>query len=241
MREDMRANDALRSIKMTPGFLGNADGSVLIEWGGTRLVCSAMMEGGVPPFLQGRGRGWLTAEYAMLPGATPQRRRRETTKADGRSVEIRRLIGRALRAVVDYEALGENTVYIDCDVIQADGGTRTAAITGAWVALELAQRSWKEKGLIQADVVTDRLAAVSVGMVDGQCLLDLFYPEDVRAQVDMNVVMTGAGELVEVQGTGEKSTFSRGQLNAMLDLAQSGIEQLFTLQRAVLEDACGHE
>ncbi|MDD3243069.1 MAG: ribonuclease PH [Eubacteriales bacterium] len=235
-RPDQRNQDQLRPVRITPDFMGNADGSVLIEWGNTRVLCTAMLEEGVPPFLTGKGTGWLTAEYAMLPASTDRRKKRESaTKPDGRSTEIRRLIGRSLRAVVDMQALGENTVYLDCDVIQADGGTRTASITGSFIALALAADAWRRSGRITRPVVTDHLAAVSVGIVNGQSVLDLCYREDSCAEVDMNIVMTGAGQLVEVQGTGEKATFSRAQLGELLDLGEKGIAELIALQKEALK------
>ena len=237
MRYDGRELDQLRPVRITPGFMGNADGSVLIEWGNTRILCTAMLEEGVPPFLTGKGTGWLTAEYAMLPGSTDRRKKRESAgKPDGRSTEIRRLIGRALRAVVDMKALGENTVYLDCDVIQADGGTRTASITGSFIALALAADTWRKQGRISRPVITDHLAAVSVGIVDGQPMLDLCYREDSAAEVDMNLVMLGSGQLVEVQGTGEHGTFSRAQLGELLDLGEKGITELIALQKEILKD-----
>lgn len=238
MRLDGREKEQLRPIEVLPGMMGNADGSVLIKWGNTHVLCTAMLEEGVPPFLAGRGEGWLTAEYAMLPASTARRKKRESaTKPDGRSTEIRRLIGRVLRTVTDRGALGENTVYIDCDVIRADGGTRTASITGAYIALALAEQTWKKRGLIDAPVLTDQLAAVSVGIVGGECVLDLFYQEDSSADVDMNLVMTGAGNLIEIQGTGEKAAFSRAQLNELLDLGEQGIRRLLQIQKQVLQRA----
>ncbi|MDD4797777.1 MAG: ribonuclease PH [Eubacteriales bacterium] len=238
MRLDGREKDQLRPIDIVPGMMAYADGSVLIRWGNTHVLCTAMLEEGVPPFLAGKGEGWLTAEYAMLPASTSRRKRRESAgKPDGRSTEIQRLIGRALRTVTDRRALGENTVYVDCDVIQADGGTRTAAITGAYVALALAEQAWKKRGVVTMPVLLDQLAAVSVGIVGGECVLDLFYREDSAADVDMNIVMTGAGTLIEVQGTGEKAAFSRAQLNELLDLGERGIGSLLALQRQVLQAA----
>jgi ribonuclease PH len=203
MRKDGRANDDLRQVRMQTGFIPSATGSVLIEWGNTRVICTAMVEEGVPPFKAGSGQGWLTAEYAMLPASTSRRKPRDGVRVDGRSVEIRRLVGRALRAVVDLSALGERTVWLDCDVIQADGGTRTASITGAYVALALACDKLLSQGLIGRHFLKGALAAVSVGIVEGECVLDLCYEEDSRAEVDMNVVMLD-DQFVEVQGTGEQ-------------------------------------
>ncbi len=238
MNERARMPDKMRTVCITPDYTLMADGSVLIECGRTRVICTASVQDGVPPFLKGKGSGWLTAEYAMLPGATPQRQARDGVKKDGRSVEIQRLIGRSLRAACDLTLLGERTVYIDCDVIQADGGTRTASITGAFVALCLAvDRMLKDGRLIDSPIIR-QVAAVSVGVVDGECMLDLEYAQDSRAQVDMNVVMTrsGKGEMgyVEVQGTGEHKSYSRKELDTLLDLAQDGILNLMSVQRDVL-------
>ncbi len=238
MNERARMPDKMRTVCITPDYTLMADGSVLIECGRTRVICTASVQDGVPPFLKGKGSGWLTAEYAMLPGATPQRKARDGVKKDGRSVEIQRLIGRSLRAACDLTLLGERTVYIDCDVIQADGGTRTASITGAFVALCLAvDRMLKDGRLIDSPIIR-QVAAVSVGVVDGECMLDLEYAQDSRAQVDMNVVMTrsGKGEMgyVEVQGTGEHKSYSRKELDTLLDLAQDGILNLMSVQRDVL-------
>ena len=229
-----RAADELRPVRLTCGFTEATPGSVLIEMGRTRVLCTASIEQEVPRWMRDSGRGWVTAEYGMLPGSSPERVSREAYQG-GRAKEISRLVGRALRSVVDLSLLGEAMVRVDCDVIEADGGTRTAAITGAWVALHDALVAGERDGLVNADALIDHVAAVSVGIVDGQVLLDLEYESDVAADVDMNVVMSGRGELVEVQGTAEHKTFTRKQLNAMLDLAQQGIEQLIELQRQAVE------
>lgn len=233
-RLDNRAYDQLRAMKVTPDYIKTADGSVLIEWGSTRVICTVMLEEGVPPFKEDSGEGWLTAEYAMLPASTPRRKRRETIKPDGRSTEIKRLIGRSLRCVVDFKALGSRTVWIDCDVIQADGGTRTASITGAYMALALAAKGWMEKGIMKKSPVASQVAAISVGIVNGVPVLDLPYVEDSRADVDMNIVMTGEGEFVEIQGTGEGRSFTRDEMNALLDLATKGINELFVAQNDII-------
>jgi len=229
-----RAADELRPVRLTCGFTEATPGSVLIEMGRTRVLCTASIEQEVPRWMRDSGRGWVTAEYGMLPGSSPERVSREAYQG-GRAKEISRLVGRALRSVVDLSLLGEAMVRVDCDVIEADGGTRTAAITGAWVALHDALVAGERDGLVNADALIDHVAAVSVGIVDGEVLLDLEYESDVAADVDMNVVMSGRGELVEVQGTAEHKTFTRKQLNAMLDLAQQGIEQLIELQRQAVE------
>ncbi|WP_058868220.1 ribonuclease PH [Chloracidobacterium thermophilum] len=236
MRSGGRAPNALRTVQLTPHVNKYAEGSVQVEFGDTRVICLASVEEKVPPFLKGKGTGWVTAEYAMLPRATDQRTPREVTRGNpsGRTHEIQRLIGRSLRAVVDFAKLGERTIYLDCDVIQADGGTRTAAITGAFVALVMAARKLQSAGVVTDMPVTDYLAAVSVGTVNGTPLLDLDYREDSRAEVDMNVVGTGDGRLVEVQGTAEQRPFSRENMNALLDLAMQGIRELITLQRQLL-------
>ena len=228
MRADGRQPGDLRPIEILPGFIESAHGSVLISAGKTRLICTAMVEESVPPWMRGRGRGWVSAEYGMLPGSTSDRKQRDATrgKIDGRTQEIQRLIGRSLRAVTDFKALGERTVWVDCDVIQADGGTRCAGITGGYVALELALRGLVDRGAIAELPLTDSVAAVSVGIVGEHCLLDLCYTEDSTAEVDMNVVMTGAGKIVEVQATAEGQTFDRDQLDQMLTLASGGIETL---------------
>lgn len=235
-RADGRALDQLRSIKITRGFTSNPAGSVLIEYGNTRVMCTASVEFGVPRFKKDSGEGWLTAEYAMLPAATHERMPRESMrgKVKGRTHEISRLVGRSLRAAVDLSALGENTINIDCDVLQADGGTRTAAITGAYVALADAIAHLKEAGALKGEALLPPVAAVSVGLIDGHVCLDLPYEEDSRAEVDMNIIMTERGELVEVQGTGEHNTFSRAQLTDMLDVAEKGCRELFAAQKAAL-------
>ena len=228
-----RKPDELRTVRITRGYTEMTPGSVLIEMGRTRVLCTASFDDDVPPWMRAHGKGWLTAEYAMLPGSTPERVSRSSLSG-GRTKEIQRLIGRSLRAVVDLQAMGEATLRIDCDVIQADGGTRTAAITGAWVAVTDAVAVGLEKGIIAADPITDHCAAVSVGMVGGVPTLDLAYDQDVTAEVDMNVVMTGSGGIVEVQGTAERAPFSRAQLDALLDLATSGITRLVAAQRQAL-------
>ena len=236
MRSDGRADDQLRAVSIEPGYLAFADGSVLIALGRTRVICAATIEERVPPWMRGRGTGWITAEYAMLPQATPERNQREATKGrlGGRTHEIQRLVGRALRAVVDLGLLGERSVLIDCDVIGADGGTRTASITGAWVALALALRKHFDPAKAAAWPMRGQIAAVSVGLVDGTPVLDLPYEEDSRAEVDMNVAMTDAGGFVELQGTAEGAPFSRAQLDGLLGLAEGGIRTLFDAQRDAL-------
>jgi ribonuclease PH len=237
-RSDARQADQLRPTLLTPNYLEHAEGSVLIEAGRTRVICSASVEDKVPPFLRGTRKGWVTAEYGMLPRATSTRTAREASrgKQGGRTQEIQRLIGRSLRAVTRLEALGERTVWIDCDVIQADGGTRTAAITGAFVALVLALQQLKERGVLEQIPVTSHVAATSVGIVNDTPLLDLAYDEDSNAQVDMNVVMTGDGRFIEVQGTAEGAPFSRASHDALLELAETGIGQLVALQRELVGD-----
>ncbi|OCA91291.1 ribonuclease PH [Bacillus sp. FJAT-27225] len=237
MRFDGREPLQLRPIHIETNYLKHPEGSVLISVGDTKVICSASIEERVPPFMRGEGKGWITAEYSMLPRATEQRNIRESSKGKvtGRTMEIQRLIGRALRAVVDLEAIGERTVWIDCDVIQADGGTRTASITGAFVAMALALNGLAQKRVLPRFPVVDFLAATSVGILgNGQAVLDLNYVEDSKAAVDMNVVMTGNGEFVELQGTGEESTFSREQLNKMLEAAEIGLIDLFEQQRNAL-------
>ena len=233
VRSDNRAASENRPLIITPNYQVHAEGSVLIEVGRTRVVCAASVEERVPTFLRGTGKGWVTAEYGMLPRATSTRSAREATsgKVGGRTQEIQRLIGRSLRAVTRLEGLGERTVWIDCDVIQADGGTRTASITGAFVALVLALVKLRDNGLLQAIPVTDYVAATSVGVVEGVPLLDLAYDEDSRAEVDMNVVKTGDGRFVEVQGTAEGMPFDRDELDRLLDLAGEGITRLVAVQR----------
>ena len=228
-RADGRAPDALRPVVITRDFLVHPEGSVLVEFGVTKVICTASVEDKVPPFLKGQAVGWVTAEYAMLPRSTNTRTTRENRGPSGRSQEIQRLVGRALRAVVDRGKLGERTIWLDCDVIQADGGTRTAAITGAFLAL--ADAIARIPGVDASAVLRDCVAAVSVGIVKGQPVLDLNYAEDSTAEVDMNVVMTGGGEFVEVQGTAEQTPFSRARLDALLGLAEGGIRRLVDLQR----------
>ncbi|HVJ50776.1 ribonuclease PH [Desulfitobacterium sp.] len=236
-RYDDREVDQLRPVKITRGYTQNPEGSVLIEVGMTRVICTASVEEKVPSFQKGSGLGWVTAEYAMLPRATQTRTHREASKGKltGRTMEIQRLIGRALRSVVDSKKLGERTIWIDCDVIQADGGTRTASITGAYVALVDAIQYLIQKGALKESPIQDFLAAVSVGKVEGIPILDLAYPEDSRAEVDMNVVMTGAGKFVEIQGTAEEVPFDRNELDQFLALAEKGIRELISEQKAALK------
>ncbi|HEV2387952.1 MAG TPA: ribonuclease PH [Candidatus Acidoferrales bacterium] len=236
-RSDGRASDQLRPIRLTPDFIPTAEGSVLIEVGHTRVVSTASVEDSVPGFLRGSGRGWVTSEYSMLPRATEQRTPREASRGrpSGRTLEIQRLIGRSLRSVTDAAALGERTIWIDCDVLQADGGTRTAAITGGFVALALACERLVAAGILKAVPLADSVAATSVGIVDDEPVLDLSYEEDSRAQVDMNVVMTGRGRLVEVQATGEGRSFSREELDHLLALAASAIARLREHQQELLQ------
>ena len=221
-------------MEITRGYTRNAAGSVLIRTGETLVLCTACWEAGVPAWKKGQGSGWVTAEYDMLPGATGERRRRNRTSIDGRTQEIQRLIGRSLRSVVDLDLLGENSILIDCDVLQADGGTRTASITGAYVALCDAVRVARQRKWIQRSPVRDAVAAVSVGKVQGRTLLDLDYEEDVAAEVDMNVVMAGSGRFVEIQGTGEEATFRRADLDRLIGLASRGLKQLLTAQQTAL-------
>ena len=236
MRSDGRRADQVRELKITPGFMPTAEGSALIEIGHTKVICTASVEEGVPTFRRGSGKGWVTAEYSMLPRATSTRTQREVNRgrAGGRTQEIQRLIGRSLRGATDFKALGERTVLIDCDVIQADGGTRTASITGGWLALALAFRQMLDYNVIRKNPLNEYLAAISVGIVDGVPLLDLCYEEDSRADVDMNVVMTSAGEHVEVQATAEKGSFSRDRLDELLDLAGKGVAELVEAQRGIV-------
>ena len=238
-RTDGRAREELRPVKITPDFVSNAEGSALIEIGQTRVICAASVEERVPPFMRNRGQGWVTAEYAMMPRSTQQRTPRETGRGgpSGRTHEIQRLIGRSLRAVANTAALGERTITLDCDVLHADGGTRTASITGAYVAFALACRRLLRSGKITRSPLTQEVAAVSVGIVDGNALLDLKYDEDSRAEVDMNIVCTGDRRFIEVQGTAEGSPFTREQMDEMLLLAARGIEHLVMLQRAALAEA----
>ncbi len=235
-RSENRTADALRTVRFTRRFTNHAEGSVLIEFGQTRVLCTASIEDGVPGFLRGKGQGWLTAEYGMLPRATHTRSAREAAKGkqSGRTQEIQRLIGRSLRAIVDMRALGERTVTLDCDVLQADGGTRTAAITGSYVALVDACAALVKRGAIAASPLHGQVAAVSVGIVEGTPVLDLDYPEDSRAETDMNVVMKDGGAFVEVQGTAEGHAFRRHELDALLDLAVAGTQRLFALQLEAL-------
>lgn len=235
-RVDGRAPDALRPIKVTVDYQSYAEGSVLIEAGGTRVLCAASVEAGVPEFLEGRGQGWLTAEYSMLPRATKTRSKRESSvgRPSGRTQEIQRLVGRSLRSALDLSLLGERTLTLDCDVLQADGGTRTLSITGAYIAAHRACTALLKQGLLKGHPVQTAVAAVSVGLLDGVPLLDLCYVEDSRAQVDFNVVMTGRGEFVEVQGTAEGRPFSREALDGLLALAEQGIRQLLAIQQASL-------
>jgi ribonuclease PH len=236
MRSDGRVAEQLRPTRITPNYLMHAEGSVLVESGKTKVICTASVEDRVPPFRRNTGKGWLTAEYGMLPRATTTRSQRESTagRVGGRTQEIQRLIGRSLRAVTRLEELGERTITLDCDVIQADGGTRTASITGAFVALVLAVNGMREKSLIRSMPVKDYVAATSVGIVEGEPMLDLAYTEDSKADVDMNIVKTGAGLYVELQGTAEALPFGREALNRLLDLGDTGIRQLIALQRGFI-------
>ncbi len=236
-RADGRRAGELRPVKLTPGFLPPAEGSALIEMGATRVVCTATVQESVPPFLRGQGRGWVTAEYAMLPRSAGERIERERRGPGGRTHEIQRLVGRSLRAVMDMTALGERSILIDCDVIQADGGTRTASITGGYVALVLALERLRAAGALPRLPLTGSVAAVSAGIVGGRVLLDLAYAEDSRAEVDLNLVMTGAGRYVEVQGTAEGKPFTERQLERLLAVARAGLGELTALQRATLRAA----
>ena len=235
MRQDGRADDALRPLRITPDFVENPLGSVLCELGRTKVLCTVCHENGVPRFLQGTGEGWVTAEYSLLPGSTDTRSQREAArgKQSGRTLEIQRLIGRSLRAVVDRKALGDCTLWVDCDVLQADGGTRTASITGAWVALAIAIERLQPK----QNPLLDSVGAISVGVVGSDLLLDLDYREDVRADVDMNVVMTGRGDFVEVQGTAERGTYDRDQLLALTERAAAGIAEITRVQQKAVSEA----
>ena len=236
LRTDGRKPNQLRTLKITPSYIKTADGSVLIEMGDTRVICTAKLEERVPPFLRNSGKGWITAEYGMLPGSSQQRIGRESSrgKVGGRTHEIQRLIGRSLRAIADLKSLGERTVWIDCDVIQADGGTRTAAITGAYIALAEAVGGWLERGRINVTPLKDSVAAVSIGIVDGKIFLDLCYEEDSKADVDMNFVMTGSGKFIEVQGTAESAPFTKKQMERMAEIAQGGIKDLLNAQNKVI-------
>lgn len=233
-RNDKRAHDQIRNTKITPNISPYAEGSALIEVGGTKVICTASVEDRVPLFLRNKGTGWVTAEYAMLPRATNTRTQRETQRPSGRTAEIQRLIGRSLRAIIDTKKLGERQIYLDCDVIQADGGTRCASITGAYVALALACRRLLKQGTISTNPVLSEVAAVSVGIIEGTSILDLAYTEDSTADVDMNVVCTGTGKFIELQGTAEREPFSREQMDEMLALANTGITRLFEIQRNAL-------
>jgi ribonuclease PH len=236
MRVDGRKERELRSVNITPGYIKRTDGSVMIEMGDTRVICAAKLEDRVPPFLRNSGRGWITAEYGMLPSSSPTRIAREAARGriGGRTHEIQRLIGRSLRAIANLEALGERTVWIDCDVIQADGGTRTASITGAYVALAEAAHRWSEKKITKQTLIKEAVAAVSVGIVDGKVLLDLDSEEDSHAEVDMNLVMTGSGKFVEVQGTAEITPFTKAKLDRIVEVARIGIRELLQVQKRVL-------
>jgi ribonuclease PH len=240
-RTDGRAANELRPVKITPGFLPYAEGSVLIEMGETRVICSASIDERVPPFLRNSGQGWITAEYSMLPRATQQRTSRETGRGgpSGRTHEIQRLIGRSIRAAANMRLLGERTITLDCDVLQADGGTRTAAITGAYVAFAIAVNRLLKAGKIQRNIITNEVAAISVGVVEDTPLLDLKYDEDSRAEVDMNIVCTGDGRFIEVQGTAEREPFSRAQMDSLLALATDGLVTLIARQREIIEAAKG--
>ena len=235
-RINNRKSNVIRPVKITTGFTKHAEGSVLIEMGDTKVICTASVEEKVPSFMKGTGRGWVTGEYGMLPRSTVTRKSRDGSKGkvDGRTVEIQRLIGRSLRSVVDLEKMGEISIFIDCDVIQADGGTRTASITGSFVALALAFKKLYDNGKINSIPLNSFLAAISVGISGGEQLLDLDYPEDSCCHVDMNIVMTEKGELVEIQGTGEEKPFSRSELNQMIDLGELGILELVKLQKEAL-------
>jgi ribonuclease PH len=237
-RVDGRQPENLRPVRITRNYTKHAEGSVLIEVGDTKVICTATVEERPPLFLKGAGKGWVTAEYGMLPRATGTRTQRESTrgKVGGRTFEIQRLIGRSLRAVVDLVALGERTIWLDCDVIQADGGTRTASITGAFVAMADAMNKLREQGAISRMPITDFIAATSVGRLAGEIILDLCYEEDSAAEVDMNIVMTGAGRFVEIQGTGEEATFTRQEMNSMINLAAQGISDLISYQKEALGD-----
>lgn len=235
-RIDGRRRDQIRPVKVTRGFTKHAEGSVLIEMGDTKVICTASIEEKVPPFLKGKGTGWVTAEYAMLPRATHDRSPRESVKGKqgGRTLEIQRLVGRALRAVIDTGRLGERTIWIDCDVIQADGGTRTASITGSFIALADAVAVLRKKDLVKVNPLTDYLAAISIGKVGGQVMVDLAYEEDSHAEVDLNLVMTGAGQYVEVQGTAEKTPFNKKDMDEFLDLGWGAIRELVELQKSLI-------
>ncbi len=242
-RIDKRLNDELRQVKISRDYLLHPDGSVLIEVGNTKVICTAMIEDKVPSFLKGSGKGWVTSEYSMIPGSTGVRKSRDINrgKIDGRSQEIQRLIGRSLRSVVDLEGFGERTLWIDCDVIQADGGTRTASITGAFVAMTDAFHKLKSQGLVEKVPVKSFVSAVSVGIYKGETILDLCYEEDSKAEVDMNIVMTDKGQFIEIQGTGEEATFSHNELLELISLATKGCQDLYEIQRKVLGEKISGE
>ena len=237
MRDNNRKNNEMREVKVTKNYIMHPEGSVLIEFGNTKVICNATIEEKVPPFLKGKGQGWITAEYAMIPGSTGERNQREAVKGKqgGRTVEIQRLIGRALRSAINLEKLGEKTITIDCDVIQADGGTRTASITGGYTALALAIEKMMKAGELKENPLTGNVAAVSVGIVKGQPMTDLKYTEDSEAEVDMNVIMNSKGEFIEIQGTGEEATFTRSEFNKLIDLAEEAIKELIIKQNSVIE------
>ena len=237
MRADQRANDALRKTKFTRGYNKYAEGSCLVEFGETKVICTASVDEKVPPFLQGKGTGWVTSEYCMLPRSCKTRVPRESSrgKVGGRTHEIQRLIGRSLRAVVDLAALGERTIWVDCDVLQADGGTRAASITGSFIALVDALDTLKKEGLFDEIPITDYVAAISVGILAGTPALDLDYSEDSKAEVDMNIVMTGSGKFIEVQGTAEAAPFSKAEMEKLLSLARSGISEIIDIQKDILK------
>jgi ribonuclease PH len=236
MRTDGRKPLQMRPLNITPRYIKTADGSVLIEMGDTKVICTAKLEARAPQFLRNSGRGWITAEYGMLPGSSQTRIGRESARGrvGGRTHEIQRLIGRSLRAIADLKSLGERTIWVDCDVIQADGGTRTASITGAYVALVEAVKNWLNRGVITGDPIKDSVAAVSIGIIDGKVHLDLCYEEDSRADVDMNFVMTGSGKFIEVQGTAENSPFTKKQMDRMAEIAQQGIKELLKAQKKAI-------
>jgi len=236
-RVDGRDFDQLRDIQITPGFMTHAEGSVLIKMGGTHVICTASVEDRVPHFLMGKGQGWITAEYSMLPRATHARTKRETNGPKGRTQEIQRLIGRAIRGIANLKNVGERTLWIDCDVISADGGTRTASISGAYIAVALALSTLEKRKKLKGPVLRDSLAAISVGIVDGEACLDLCYKEDSSADVDMNVVMTGDGRYVELQGTAEGEPFDQSQMQSMLALATKGIEEITAIQKQTIDEA----
>jgi len=236
-RVDGRDFDQLRDIQITPGFMTHAEGSVLIKMGGTHVICTASVEERVPHFLVGKGQGWITAEYSMLPRSTHLRTKRETNGPNGRTQEIQRLIGRSIRGIANLKNVGERTLWIDCDVISADGGTRTASISGAYIAVALALSTLEKRKKLKGLVLRNSLAAISVGMVDGEACLDLCYKEDSSAEVDMNVVMTGDGRYVELQGTAEGEPFDQSQMQNMLALATKGIEEITTIQKQTIDEA----